>query len=207
MKPKQTKQKLWLPLVLMAVFALSRWPGVLPQNFSASYALAFCAGVYFPGWLAWLPLATLAATDVVLNVFYYHVSVWDIRFFANALTIAAVILLARRFFHRRDAWIKLAGGGVAGALLFYLVTNVVSWWCDPGYSKTLAGLVQALTTGLPGYPSTLTFLFNTLLSGGLFTGLFAGAMKAESALEKQEQAAPETDEDECPEPAPEEAKS
>jgi hypothetical protein len=54
------KWKCWLPILLMVVFAVSRWPGLLPWNFSAFYALAFCAGVYFPQRLAWLwPLAML----------------------------------------------------------------------------------------------------------------------------------------------------
>ena len=53
------KGKLVMPLALMLVFALSRIPGMLPQNFSAAYALAFCAGVYFAGRLAWwLPLSS-----------------------------------------------------------------------------------------------------------------------------------------------------
>jgi len=81
---------------------------------------------------------------------------------------------------------KLLGGGLLGAILFYLITNTASWFNDPGYAKTLAGWFQALTTGLPGYPSTWEFFRSTLLSGGLFTGLFVGAMKltAESPAEK-----------------------
>jgi hypothetical protein len=48
---------------LMVVLACSRWPGVMPANFSAAYALAFCAGLYFPKVMAWvLPLATLLIT-------------------------------------------------------------------------------------------------------------------------------------------------
>lgn len=46
------KTKLFLPLVFLGVFALSRLPGCLPNNFSAAYALMFCAGVYFRGRLA-----------------------------------------------------------------------------------------------------------------------------------------------------------
>ena len=204
---KPTKQNIWLPLVLMVVFALSRWPGVLPQNFSAAYALAFCAGVYFPGWLAWLPLGALMATDVGLNVFYYHVPIVDGYFIAKNLAFLLLIVLGRSGFRRRDKWVKLVGGGLLGALIFYVITNVASWLFDPGYSKTLAGLIQALTSGLPGYPPTISFLLNTLLSGGLFTGLFAGAMKLESALEKQEQEETEEKPEEAPEPEPEEAKA
>ena len=63
----------------MAVFALTRIPGVLPENFSAAYALVFCAGAFLPGRLAWwLPLATMAITDLLLNLHYrYHLG-WDV---------------------------------------------------------------------------------------------------------------------------------
>ena len=69
---------------------------------------------------------------------------------------------------------------------------------DPGYPKTLAGWLQALTTGLPGYPPTWTFFRNSFLSGGLFTGLFAGAMKLAETEAEQEQS--EEEEEEAPEP-------
>src|SRR5438105_9039129 len=76
--------KLFLPIALMVVFALSRIPGMLPQNFSAAYALVFCAGVYFRGRLAWwLPLATLLATDVGLDIYYFKMG-WPV-FTARAL--------------------------------------------------------------------------------------------------------------------------
>ena len=37
------KKELFLPVTLVLVFALSRIPGCLPENFSAAYALMFCA--------------------------------------------------------------------------------------------------------------------------------------------------------------------
>jgi hypothetical protein len=40
------KWNLWLPIMLMAVFALTRWPGLMPLNFSAAYALAFAPGSF-----------------------------------------------------------------------------------------------------------------------------------------------------------------
>ena len=70
------KGKLGSLLLFMLVFALSRIPSMLSQefaNFSAAYALAFCGGLYFSGAMAWwLPLGTLLGTDVLLNLFYYH---------------------------------------------------------------------------------------------------------------------------------------
>lgn len=181
----------------MAVFALTRWPGVMPPNFSAAYALAFCAGVYFPRRLAWwLPLTTLLVTDVVMNVFYYEVPPLEDRMFWNYLAYAAIIFLGQRF-KPQASWLALLGGGLAGAILFYLVTNTVSWLMDPAYAKTLFGWIQALTVGTPGWPHTWEFFRNTLLSGGLFTGLFAGAMKLGSAEEPEEEPEPESEPEEA----------
>ena len=46
------------PVLLLVLFvaslALSRWPKLMPQNFSAVYAIMFCAGLYFPGRRGWI---------------------------------------------------------------------------------------------------------------------------------------------------------
>jgi hypothetical protein len=200
-----------LPVVLMLVLALSRWPGFFPPewgSFSAAYALVFCAGVYFPRVLAWwLPIATLLVSDVALNIFYYKVEPLSRYMLMNYAMYAVLIWLGQRF-SRKDSLAKLVGGGVLGALLFFVITNVIAWLQNPEYTKDWKGFLQAWTTGIPGWPPPWMFLRNTLLSGGLFTGLFAGAMKlteaAESAREKE---APEPAEEEEPETAPEETKA
>jgi len=207
---ENVKGKIAWPIAFAVVFALSRIPGLLPRNFSAAYALAFCGGLYFTGWLGWwLPLGTLLATDVLLNLFYYHAPVFTGYMLVTVLSFAALIGLGR-LFSPKMSWLKLVGGGLLGAILFYLITNTASWLSLPGYPKTLAGWIQALTTGLPGFPSTWEFFRNTLLSGGLFTGLFAGAMKltapAESPQEK-EAGAREPEKEAEPDEAPEEAKA
>jgi hypothetical protein len=70
----------------------------------------------------------------------------------------------------------IAGASVLGSVAFYLITNSAAWFVEPGYAKTAAGWWQALTTGLPGYPPTLVFFRNSLLSDVLFTLLFVGCM-------------------------------
>ena len=211
------KSSLWLPVLLMVAFAFTRWPGLMPQNFSAAYALAFCAGVFFPRALAWwLPLVTLAVTDLAINCYYWFTLGIDAFQFYQLMNYAAyalLIWLGQRF-NPRASWLKIFGGGVCGALIFYILTNVAAWFFNPfgnpEYTKNLAGLIIALTQGTAGHPPTWEFLLKTLLSGGLFTGLFAGAMKltaaAESAREKE---APEpataADQGE-PESEPQEAK-
>ena len=191
----------------MLIFAVSRWPGMLPQNFSAAHALLFCAAFWLPGWMGWvLPLATIIVTDILLNVFAYDVTVLDPRLVTNWMILALFVFLAKWLARRRSyGWVFL--GTLFGALLFYLVSNSVSWMVNPAYAKTIAGWLQALTVGLPGFPPTWMFGLKTLLGTGLFTGLFAGAMKLSEAMDatEPEPEAEDTEEDEAKpsDPSPE----
>jgi hypothetical protein len=214
------KRNLFMPLALMMVFALSRIPGMLPQNFSAAYALVFCAGVYFPSRLAWwVPLLTLLVTDIGLDIYYLHIgwNVFEIPVLKyqliNYAAYGALIWLGRRF-KPQSSFLSLLGGGILGAILFYLITNTASWlfnpFHNPEYSKDLMGLISALTVGTSGWPQTWEFFRNTLLSGGLFTGLFVGAMKLTEASESAKEKEPANEAEEKPAeeaPAPEEAKA
>lgn len=200
-------RKIWLPLLLMLIFAVSRWPGMLPQNFSAAHALLFCAAFWLPGWMGWvLPLATIIVTDILLNVFAYDVTVLDPRLVTNWMILALFVVLAKGLARRRS-YGRVFLGTLFGALLFYLVSNSVSWMVNPAYAKTIAGWVQALTVGLPGFPPTWVFGLKTLLGTGLFTGLFAGAMKLSEAMDatEPEPEAEDTEEDEAKpsDPSPE----
>jgi len=190
------KGQFLLPAIFVTTFALSRIPGLLPPNFSVAYAFAFCAGVYFGGargW--WLPLGVMLVTDVGLNCYYasHGVQVWDLsdleNLFFNYAAYAGLIFLGRRF-KPQSSLLGLLGGGLLGAILFYLITNTAAWlfnpFHNPEYTRTLTGWIIALTRGTGGYPSTWEFFRNTLLSGGLFTALFAASAKltAESPADK-----------------------
>ncbi len=191
----------------MVIAALSRWPGLFPPNFSAFYGLAFCAGVFFPRQFKWwLPLGTMVVTDLLLNMLYYHQPVFSGYMLVKVLSFAGLVALGG-LFSPRQSWLKLLCGGLLGAVLFYLITNTASWLYNPEYAKTLAGWLQALTNGTPGYPPTWTFFRNTLLSGGLFTGLFAGAFKLTEAAEPAEEEEEEPAEEPEPGEAPDEAKA
>jgi hypothetical protein len=206
---RAVKEKLGLPILLILVLALTRVPGMLPENFSAVYALVFCAGAFLPGRLGWwLPVTTMLVTDLGLNLYYQFALGLDVftpgkllYLGGNYLAYGAMIALGRGF-NRKSSWLALLTGGVLGAVLFYLITNSISWlfnpFGNPEYTKTLAGWLQALTGGTAGWPQTWEFFRNTLMSGGLFTGLLAGAMKLAAALEPKE-----AEEDEQTEPATE----
>jgi hypothetical protein len=209
------KRNVWLPVLLMIVFAVTRWPGLMPPNFSAAYALVFCAGVYFRNRLGWcVPLLIMALTDVALN-FYYLSRGWNgfqLYQLMNYAAYAGIFWLSRKF-KPRVSILALVCGGLLSAILFYIITNTAAWFFNPfhnpEYTKTLAGWLRALTTGAGSWPQTWEFFRNTLLSSGLFTALFAGAMKysehLESAAEKK--SAETADDSEEPESEPEESKA
>lgn len=185
----------------MLVFAASRWPGMLPQNFSAAHALLFCAAFWLPGWMGWvLPLATIIATDILLNIFHYNMPVMMPELVVNWMILGLFVVLAK-WMARHRSYGRVFLGTLIGALLFYLVSNTVSWLVNPAYAKTIAGWIQALTVGLPGFPPTWVFGLKSLLGTGLFTGLFAGAMKWSEALDAEPE--PENEDDEQPETPPE----
>jgi hypothetical protein len=218
------KRNVWLPVVLMIVFAITRWPWesggerLLPLNFSAAYALVFCAGVYFRnrlGW--WLPLGIMVVTDLVLNFFYYRPKGWggfQIYQLMNYTAYAAMFWLGRRF--KPDTGVfQLIFGGVLGGVFFYLITNTAAWLFNPfenkEYQHDWQSWLAALTTGTSQWPGTWLFFRNTLLSSGLFTALFAAAMKVsermESAAEKKAANASAESEVTDAEPQPEESKA
>lgn len=197
--------KIILPIILLLVFALSRWPGLMPQNFSAAYAIAFCAGLYLPKKLAWwIPLAVLLVTDLVMNLFFYRVPAFHISMLGNYFAFAVIVWLGIQF-TAKASWLKLVGGGMLGAIIFYLITNTASWlinpYQNPEYTKNFAGWLIALTKGTAGWPHTVEFFRNTLWSGGLFTGLFVAAMKLEESVESKKEEVPEAQTDEQPEEA------
>jgi hypothetical protein len=142
------------------------------HNFSPVAAIALCGAVYLPRRIAWtLPIAMLLLSDIVLNVFHYRESLFTWNILPRYFALASIVALG---FALRDR-VRLAGllaGSVAGSIIFYLVTNTGSWIADPGYAKTATGWLQAMTTGLPGFPPTWWFYRHTLFSDLLFTVLF-----------------------------------
>ncbi len=204
-----------LPVVFVMLAALTRWPGLFPPNFSAFYALAFCAGAFFPGRIAWwVPLGTLLATDLTLNCYYQFVKGVDaFQWYQllNYVGFAALIGLGRCFGSHRP-WLVLLSGGLFGACLFYLFTNTAAWllnpFQNPEYTRDLAGWVVALTKGTAGHPPTWEFFRNSLLSGGLFTGLFAFTLKWATAPEPEpaDEAEPEAANEVEPETEPRNAR-
>jgi hypothetical protein len=143
------------------------------SNFAPMAAIALCAAAYFPARYRFsVPMIALLVSDIVLNTFYGF-SLLNPFFFSHYVGFALVGALGLLLRNRASVKIMLPAS-IAASILFYVVTNIVSWLFDPGYPKNIAGLFQSLTVGLPAYSATPSWMFfrNSVLSDLIFTGLF-----------------------------------
>lgn len=143
------------------------------SNFAPMAAIALCGAAYFPTRYKFtVPLVALFITDIVLNV-HYGASMLHPLIVGRYLALLVVGLIGWTLANRAS-WKTLLPASLAGSVLFYVITNAFAWLSDPGYVKNFAGLVQALTVGLPQYSATPSWMFfrNSLLSDLIFTGLF-----------------------------------
>jgi uncharacterized protein DUF6580 len=159
-------------------------------NFAPIAAIALCAAAYFPRKYKFsVPMIALLISDIVLNAHYQFslVSPFVLSHYLGFAIVGCLGLLLQN----RASWKTLLPASVVASLIFYVVTNSVSWIYDPGYAKNIAGFIQALTIGLPQYSATPTWMFfrNSLLSDLIFTGLFVVCMNAGRSMGRSRQRA------------------
>jgi hypothetical protein len=147
------------------------------SNFAPLAAISLCGAAYFPRKFKFtIPLGALFISDLFLNYLYAAPLLqWEMvsRYFAFAMVGLIGLSL-----QNRTSFKTLIPASLVGSTIFYLITNIFSWVSDPGYVKNFAGLIQALTVGLPQYSATPTWMFfrNTILSDLFFTVLFVACM-------------------------------
>jgi hypothetical protein len=169
--------------IVTGLFAPSNAIGWL--NFAPLAAIALCAAAYFPAKYKFsVPMITLLLSDVVLNIHYgfSFLSPFVLSHYIGFALVGCLGLLLQK----RASWKTLLHGSIAASLIFYGITNSVSWLYDPGYAKNFAGWLQALTVGLPAYGATPTWMFfrNSLVSDLFFTALFVLCMNFGRSTER-----------------------
>ncbi|MGA2140657.1 MAG: DUF6580 family putative transport protein [Verrucomicrobiia bacterium] len=138
-------------------------------NIAPVAAMALLGGMYLGRRYAlWVPLAVLLATDIVLNVWMgYPIIYWPRGFdYAAFLLVGLLGLWARE----RKVGVKI-GAAIATPFVFFLISNFAVWLfglslANTPYAKTLSGLAECYTAGLP-------FLRGTMIGDWAFMALFA----------------------------------
>ena len=161
----------WVLASLILVAALSR---LLPHppNFSPVEAIALFGGAFFASRaLALLvPLGAMLVADVALGLVHgslYSGWIGSGGFWLVYLCIAASVVLGFGLRGRAGAG-RVLGYGLAGSVLFFVVTNFGAWLASPAYAPTGAGLLQAYVAGIPFFQWTVlgTLAYAALLFGG-----------------------------------------
>jgi hypothetical protein len=121
----------------------------------------------------WVPIALLAACDVVLTKFIYaYPFSWD--HFVTWAWYAAMLWLGTGL-RENSKPLRVAGAALAGSVSFFLVSNFAVWAAWSMYPKTLAGLMTSYAAGLP--------FFRRALEGDLlFTAAMFGLPVAAGAI-------------------------
>lgn len=135
-------------------------PGALPYNFTPVEAIALFGGAYFSDRrLAFIvPIAAMFLADLVIGLHPLVPVIYG--------CIAASVVLG---FGLRDkvSALRVAGYGVAGSLLFFVVVSFVEWLIgDTDFCR--AGIVSCYLAALPFLKNWLagTLLWSAVLFGG-----------------------------------------
>lgn len=148
-------------------------------NFSPMAALILCGAACLPRRMAIIiPFASLLVTDCILNA-HYGWPLVNAEFIAKTIAFAAVAAFGWQFRAQPRAKV-LIPAALGASIFFYLVTNSVSWLCEPGYAKSIGGWAQALTTGLPNFQPTWMFYRNQFVSDLVFSVLFLACIRSRS---------------------------
>lgn len=132
-----------------------------PPNFSPIGAMALFGGAYLGrrtvAFVA--PLAALLLSDLVLG-FYAGMG------FVYA-SVALIVMIGWWVSSRRSA-LRVAGGALAGAVSFFVITNFGMWLFSGFYPLTTGGLAACFLAAVPFFQNTVAgdLFYAALLFGG-----------------------------------------
>ena len=147
------KNHKYLILAITTIIALSLFRLIPhPPNFTPILAISVFAGIKFKDNLF----------SYLVPVFAMLVSDAIIGFHSGMIIIYSAIVLSA-FVSRRFNTINTSVLG--SCILFFLITNFQVWLMSPSYSKSLTGILECYTLGIPFFGMTLlsTFFYSYIL--------------------------------------------
>jgi len=164
----------WVLALMVLIAGMSR---LLPHawNFTPVEAMALFGGAYFArrSLAILVPLAGVVLSDIAMAINtggLYADYFFGPSFFAvyAAIALSAVLGFALR---GRVGVLRVAGAGLAGSLLFFLLTNFAVWATATdvaAYPACTTGLIECYVAGIPFIRGTLlgTAVWSLILFGG-----------------------------------------
>ncbi len=138
-------------LFLLIAIAVRFIPHAL--NFTPIGAALLFFGAKMPRKQAWIPLALLAASDVVLTKFVYGYPFSADHYVTFAWYVAAMAI--GTLLRKNDGLVRVAGASLAASLSFFLVSNFAVWAVWQMYPKTLDGLALCYAAAIPFFQKSV----------------------------------------------------
>ncbi len=136
-----------------------------PMAFTPVGAALLFFGARGPRRQLWVPLALLAASDVILTTLVYRYPFsWD--HFVTWVWYAAMLGLGTTLKQNAGS-VRILGSALAGSVAFFLVSNFAVWAAWDMYPRTFAGLLMSYTAGVPFFRHAATgdLLFTAAMFG------------------------------------------
>ncbi len=159
--------------IMVLLAALSR---LLPHppNFTPIGGMALFGAAYFSRkhLAIIIPLLALWISDLILNNVVYGAYFDSFSWIGLPVVYLAIVVIALMGTKllRKIKVTNLLIASLLASLVFFLITNLGSWWIDPIYPKTASGIIAAYTAGLP-------FFLNTLIGDLFFVGVLFGGFE------------------------------
>lgn len=176
---KLNKYLLGLALIIAAIGYrfLPHVPNFSPLNAIFLFAGATLVRKYASliGILALVYLSDFALNNTILRPFFTEVTgiVWYSSYMLASVVSFVVIFGIGQYIKGSNRGFKIVGGALLASVVFFLITNVGSWYFDPFdmYANNFAGLVTCMAAGIP-------FFQSTVIGDLLFSGVLFGAYEA-----------------------------
>jgi hypothetical protein len=171
---KFNKQFVFSLTALVVVAALYRIIPNRPMGFAPQIAIALFAGSIIKDkkYSFALPLLSMLISDALYQVLYMA-GISTIKGFYGGQFVNYVLFVSLTifgFYINKNKLLQIAAGCLAAPTAYFLASNFMVWIGGGGFGhpKTLAGLMQTYTDGIPFYTNSLwaTALFAGILFGG-----------------------------------------
>jgi hypothetical protein len=158
--------------LVLLVAVLSRF---LPHIFSTT-AIGFTAvggGLLYFGarrsrWQTIIAVLALIGADYYLTVFAYGYAWHTSAYLVTWAWYAAICLLGHQMLSGKPSALRVAGGVMASATSFFLLSNFAVWMGSVMYPHTVAGLSACYVAAIPFYANDL---ISTAITAGVLFGI------------------------------------
>lgn len=136
-----------------------------PLAFTPVAAALLYFGARMPRKYVWIPVALLAASDVILTKMVYSYALPADTFISWAWYLA-IVLFGGVLAVNAKPW-RVLGAALGASVSFFIISNFGVWAAWTMYPKTAGGLMAAYVAGIP-------FFRNDVAGDLVFTALFFG---------------------------------